>query len=380
MGSWRQDSDVPLIPILVLSALLAVADCKKCQDTGLVPCPEATRHACSGTAAERCSIAAACAICVGTHSVPCAKCGGADLVARAAAQDANRAWLAELVPIESVLGRPLAHARSAHFLLTWDVPKLDVAGGATLHGGLHLYLDRLEQLFARFAADTGAAEADFLGPTHALVWSKKADQEKAALVFTRQSSSTESKLMGMAPVVSIFYDKAWLHEEFELHQALVHQVTHCLLSNVWDGIWPGNIRGGWLDEGLAHAYELAQFGEVRHYCYVESDTILELHRGTWEPEVRAAVERDAAPGFLGVAGKNTTELTPEDQLFAWSYVDFVLRAHRAQLGPLARAIKARKPIKDALAETLQLSPFQFEEAWRAFVKEHYALKEKKKRG
>ncbi|NOT32371.1 MAG: hypothetical protein HOP15_18145 [Planctomycetes bacterium] len=371
-----------LATILALAAALANsrADCKRCKSTGLVACPEATRHACTGAAAQRCSIAASCVTCVGTHSVPCTKCGTADEAARAVAQDANRAWLLELVPIEAVLGRKLAHAKSAHFLLTFDVPKLDVEGGETLHGGLHLYLERLEQLFARFTADTGASDSDILGPTHALLWSKEADQEKAALAFTRQSSSTESKLMGKAPVVSIFYDKEWLHEEFELHQALVHQVTHCLLSNVWDGIWPGNIRGGWVDEGLAHAYEIALFGRVRHYCYVESDTILELARGGWEPEVRAAVERDEAPGFLGVAGKNTTELTPEDQLFAWSYVDFVLRAQHAHFGPLARAIKARKSIKEALAETLQLSPFQFEEAWRAFVKEHYALKEKKKRG
>lgn len=372
--------------LLSLSLALGVGlECKRCKDTGLVACPEEARHACTGSAAVRCSLAAGCAQCVGTHSIPCGKCARPSGSAREAVQAANRAWLAGLEPIHAVMGRPLAHAESAHFALTFDVDKLDVEGveGAVkLHDGMHLYLERMEQLFARFAADLGANEADFLAPTRVFLWQREADQEKASLHFTRQSSNTESKLMGKEPAVTIFYDKNWLHEEFELHQAVVHQVTHCLLSNVWDGIWPGNIRAGWIDEGLAHAYELALFGEVRHYCYVEADTILDIQRGSWEPPVRAAVDQGKAPGFLGVAGRNTTEFTPEEQIFAWSYVDFVLRAHPGRFGPLARALKARKPLAAALTETLQLSPFQFEEAWRAFVRQTYAAEEKrrKKRG
>jgi hypothetical protein len=373
-----------VVALLLVACLLAFPvpgiECKKCKDTGLVACPAEARHACTGSAARHCSIAAACASCEGTHAVPCPKCAPTGRTENPLAREASRAWLETLKPIDDVLGRPLAHARSAHFLLTFDVPKLDVEGGSTLHGGMHIYLERLEQLYQRFSTDLGAQEGDFLGHTHVLLWARREDQEKVALVFTRQSSSTESKLMGKAPVVTIFYDQEWLHEEFELHQAVVHQVTHCLLSNVWDGIWPGNIRSGWLDEGLSHAYEMALFGEVRHYCYVETDTILEVRRGSWEPPVRAAVDQGKAPGFLGVAGKNTTELTPEEQLFAWSYVDFVLRAHPGKLGPLARALKDRRPLKEALAETLALSPFQFEEAWRAFVKATYPAKEKKKRG
>jgi hypothetical protein len=377
---------VPMaLAALLLCALLSGqggVDCKRCKNTGLVPCPEEASHACTGTAALRCSLAAACPQCAGTHTLPCTKCGRTPAPEREAVQAANRAWLVELEPIDAVLGRRLAHAQSTHFLLTFDIEKLaveGVEGPVKLHDGMHLYLERLEQLFARVADDLGAGDADFLADTHVLLWQKQADQEKASLHFTRQSSSTESKLMGKAPVATIFYDKTWLHEEFELHQAVVHQVAHCLLSNVWDGIWPGNIRAGWLDEGLAHAYELTLFGEVRHYCYVEADTILDIQRGSWEPPVRTAVERGEAPGFLGVASKNTTELLRDDQPFAWSYVDFVLRAHHAQFGQLARALKARKPLATALSEALQLSPFQFEQAWRAFVHENYALKDTKKR-
>lgn len=361
----------------LLVALLAL-DCKKCKGAGYVACPEAKEHACAGTRARHCSYAVACATCVGTALVPCPKCPPREDAERAATMERHRAWLAGWKDSDAVLGRPLAHAESAHFRLTYDLGKLGVEGGETRHAGMHLYLERAEDLFERVARDLGATDADFLGQTAIFLWEKKADQETASLHFTRQSSATESKLMGKAPVVSIFYDQAWLHEEFELHQALVHQLAHCLLSNVWDGIWPGNIGAGWIDEGLAHDYELDLFDGVRHYCYVETDTILDLAKGPWEPIVRSAVDAGKAPGFLGVAGKNTAQLTPEDNYFAWSYVDWVKRVHPAQLGPLARRLKQKLPLAQALAETVQLTPFEFEREWAAFVKAEYALKKKKR--
>jgi len=362
-----------------LVTLLALAvDCKKCQDTGLAPCPSLAKHACADEVARFCSIASACPVCAGTARVPCDRCDKDPGPENEAAKEKNLAWLtATRAAVEPTMGRELAHAASAHFLLTYDVHELDKKGVTTVHDGMHLYLARSEELWTRFARDLGAKDEDFSAPTQVLLWERRDDQEKASLVFTRQSSKTESKLMGKAPVVSIFYDRAWLHEEPELHQALVHQVVHCLLSNVWDGIWPGNIRGGWLDEGLAHAYELELFGGVRHYCYVESDTILDIQRGSWEPPVRTAVERGEAPGFLGVTSKNTVELAREEQPFAWSYVDFVRKRHPEQLGPLCRAVKARKPLKDALQETLGVSPFEFETRWESFVRAEYALKKRR---
>lgn len=351
------------------------SDCKRCGGDGLADCPALARHACPpGSAALFCSCAAACPECEGANAVPCPRCKASTGAELAPQRAANRAWLAGVLAIDGTMGKELAHAQSGHFLLTYDIQKVDAKGGETLHGGLHLYLERLEQLHARFCGDLSVRDEDFLDRTHVLLWERVRDQEKASLAFVKQSSSTESKLMGKSPVVSIFYDQEWLHEEFELHQALVHQVTHCLLSNVFDGIWPGNIRAGWLDEGLAHAYEIALFGGVRHYCYVESDTILDLRSDAWESEVRAAVDRDRSPAFVAVAGKNTIELAREDQPYAWSYVDFLLRQHPSALGPLARSLKARKPLQEALAGTLALSPFEFEERWKDFVRERYSLK------
>jgi len=199
---------------------------------------------------------------------------------------------------------------------------------------------------------------------------------RASPHYTLQPSNTASKLMGANPVVSIYYDKSHLHEEFELHQAVVHHVTHCLLSNVFDGVWPGNIKGGWIDGGLPHAYEIELFGGVRHYCYVESDSMGDFKFGAWERSVLAAVTRDQELSFLDVTSRQTSQMTPEQHMFAWSFVDFVRRVHPEKLGPLARGIKRKEPIANLTEELFGVSPFAFHESWKAFAKANYSSRKK----
>jgi hypothetical protein len=209
-----------------------------------------------------------------------------------------------------------------------------------------------------------------------MLWQRVQDQQRASIAFTNQSSSTESKLMGAKPVVSIFYDHNHLHEEYELHQAVTHQVAHCLLSNVFDGIWPGNIKGGWIDCGLAHAYEIRYFGDVRHYCYVEQDTMQLFKFGRWEQAVLSGVQTGKEIRFLGVTGMHTTEMSPEQHMYAWSYCDYLLRAHAAKFGDIAKAVKAKQPYADVLRKALDVSPAQFQENWATWVKDTYSPKKK----
>jgi len=375
----------PLVLLLALPAAFGRDDCRACEDTGLVACKPCARLACLPEGGNEqllfCAETIACEDCVGLRVVPCSKCDAFDQAAaasRAASQAENRAWLEKMRAVDAFMEKELQHVETKHFVLTFGIRRIDVKGGSTAHGAMHVYERRLEELFAFFVRDLPAdAEQDFFGKTHVFLWDNAADQERASLKYTLQPSKTQSKLMGANPVVSIHYDKSHLHEEFELHQAVVHQVTHCLLSNVFDGIWPGNVRGGWIDAGLAHWYEVALFGGVRHYCYVEGDTMRTFQFGRWEPEVRKAVDADETPGFLGLASKHTTELTPEEHMFAWSFVDFVLRARPGTFGALARAIKAKRPVKEALSSALGLSPFEFEAAWREFVRTNYSLKKRR---
>ncbi len=361
---------------------LAVAtDCKHCSNTGEIECTACAKTTCTWggegkTAAHFCSLAAECRACLGTRRIACPDCPRGLPAKTARLREEAQAWLAEMKKIDDCVdGKPL-HAESAHFRITWSIKAIDDKAGATPHGGMHIYLDRLEALYADFLRDLSATDRDFCGKTHVMLWQKQQDQERASLAFTSQNSSTESKLMGKSPVVSIFYDKSHLHEEYELHQAVTHQVAHCLLSNVFDGIWPGNIKGGWIDCGLAHAYEIRYFGNVRHYCYVEQDTMQLFQFGRWEQAVLSGVQNGKEIRFLGVTGMNTSDMSPEQHMYAWSYCDYLLRQFTPKFGAIAKAVKAKEPYAELLHRELDLTPAQFQENWATWVKQTYSPKKK----
>jgi hypothetical protein len=273
--------------------------------------------------------------------------------------------------------RNVMHCESAHFILTFNLPKVKVKSRLhSTHAGMHLYLERLEALYQDVIKDLGAEDKDFLAKTHVMIWEKEHEIQKSAAKYCHQQSNTKSYLLGAAPVFTLYYNRGLIHTEPELHQAVVHNVVHCLLSNVWNGIWPGNIKGGWLDAGYAHHYEIKYFGHlggVRNYCYREQDIKARFEFGEWEPAVRKRVESNEFPSFLKVATKNTDTLDPLEHMFSWSYVDFILKKHPAKFGILARRIKERKPLVEVLKKSLGMTPFQFEEQWKGFVQESYSL-------
>jgi hypothetical protein len=330
--------------------------------------------------AIHCSETIRCKKCGGTLKLPCTSCDMDISGQLAVEREANLEWLAEMNRIDEIMKTPsILHCESAHFKLTYNIPQISVGKQSfKTHDGMHLYLERLEECYDQVCKDLGATDEDFLAKTHVMMWEREAEVVRSADKFCRQNSNTKSYLLGAAPIFTIYYNKGFLHEEYELHQAVVHNVVHCLLSNVWDGIWPGNIRGGWLDAGFAHHYEL-QFeqygGGVRNYCYREGDTTVRFKFGRWESSVRMAVDKGEAPSFLSVSSKNIDMLEPQDHMFSWSYVDFILKKHPDKLGQVAKLVKKQRPVTEVLKESLGMNPFQFEEKWKEYVQNEYTTKE-----
>jgi len=359
--------------------------CTTCIGKGTVPCKYHKKkeiEAEEGT--FRCSKMVSCPHCHGTLLMPCPRCKNKPEPKVAKQWEANAAWLTSMREIDELVGRkkkPLLHGESEHFILTFDVSKLPIGQkGVKVHDGMHLYLDRLEALYQDVITDLGAKDSDFLAKTQVMIWERQRDLVKTASKYCHQKAETKSFLIGAKPIFTIHYNKGFLHEEFELHQAVVHNVVHCLLSNVWDGMWPGNMRGGWLDAGYAHYYELKYFGHlggVRHYCYREGDTFARFKFGKWEPSILTDVQRGQTQSFLSMVGKNTDNLTAEEHIYAWSYCDFILKEHPDRFGKVARLVKQRKPIAEVMKEAMGISPFQFEEKWKEFVLANYRLKPKK---
>lgn len=379
-------------PLAVLTALIlfgaASAEgqedkplCSRCDDKGWLPCKSHPKNVYEvESVAIHCSEVIRCKKCGGTLKVPCPKCGKGISQELVAEREANLQWLEKMRKIdEHMKSRNIMHCESEHFILTYNIPRISPGNRSyKTHGGMHLYLERLEELYDEVKAELGVKDEDFLAKTHVMMWERESEIIRSAAKYCRQDSNTKSYLLGAAPIFTIYYNKGFLHEEYELHQAVTHNVVHCLLSNVWDGIWPGNIKGGWLDAGYAHHHEMKfkQYGGgVRNYCYREGDTNVRFKFGKWGSSVRKAVEKDETPSFLELSSKNIDMLEPPDHMFSWSYVDFVLKRYPDAFGPIAKGIKKRKHIGEVLKETLNMSPFQFEELWKVYVKETYSTKE-----
>jgi hypothetical protein len=354
--------------------------CGTCGDSGLVDCRKCEPSECSDEHVLFCSVVAACKKCEGTGREECKRCDAVPTQSIAERKLAVAKWRDERKEVEEFMERELVQMESAHFILVFDARRVKPARKKLgKHAAAHLYLTRLEEFHALLSKDLGVKEKDWFGKTVVMIWGSEGDQVRASPRYTLQPSNTASKLMGAKPVVSIFYDKSHLHEEFELHQAVLHHVTHCLLSNAFDGIWPGNIKGGWIDGGLAHAYEVELFGGVRHYCYVESDSMGMFKFGSWERSVLSDVKAKKELSFLDVTSRHTSQMTPEQHMFAWSFVDYIKRAFPEKLGPVARAIKKKQPIAAVIREHFDQSLFSFHESWREWVLATYSPKKKQPR-
>ncbi|MEW6745543.1 MAG: hypothetical protein AB1486_22550 [Planctomycetota bacterium] len=359
--------------------LLSVQDaCTSCGGDGLIAC---RTHGEEAEAVEKavlfCSVVASCGACGGTLLAPCPRCQTAPPAEWGQRKEQVAAWLKTMRRTDTFLECALLHMETQHFILTYGVKRLPYGQrGLGAHEGAHLYAVRLEEFFQRFCTDFSVTEADFLAKTQVMIFDSGEVHAKASLEYTLQSSDTASKLMGKTPVFTIFYDRSHLHEEFELHQAVVHHVTHCLLSNVWDGIWPGKELGGWLDAGAAHHYEIEMFGGVRHYCWREADTMRLFKFGKWESLVKELVTKGRKEPMLQLLVKATDQLTPEEHALSWSVVDFIRAEHAGRLGAVAKAVKEKQPLGVVFHTALGMGASDVEEGWKKYVLKNYGKRKR----
>lgn len=276
----------------------ALDECAQCAGKGVVECRLCASKPC---ASERgflfCSFAADCGDCGGARTRECEACDAKPEVDPGARRAEIAAWREARKSVDQAIGRPVGHGESAHFVLVSDLKKAEGEHASSPHGAVHAYLDRLEALHAEFVAVLGCNEADFSSKTTVMIWSREADQRAASAKYTLQRSDDESKLMGAAPVVSLLYDYARFKGDRGLHQSVVHQTAHCLLSNVYKPLALGNAKQGWIDEGLAHYFEGKQFGDVRRACYLDPKRMDKMKPHQWLASVRAAVASGEAPSL-----------------------------------------------------------------------------------
>ena len=352
--------------------------CGSCKDRGAVACRLCASKTC---ASERgflhCSLAQSCGDCGGVRWIECTGCDKAPDVDVAAARAELATWRESTRPIDEFLGRrDLLHIDTAHFRLAFDLKRSPFKAASGPHEAAHHLLDLCERSWAEFVADSGVQAADLAGVTQLFVWSSEKDQEKASSKWTLERSNSVAKLMGAAPVISLCHGKGRVRSESDFEHELVHQLAHCLMSNAYKSVWLGGKKAGWLDEGYAHMCEQRRTGSVEVWCSLSEAALAKLEPWKFESEVaRRAADGDVLE--LGaLSGLDTAALSPAQRLFAWSYVDYLVRAHPGRLGVLVRTLQQEKPASEAIQSALNVSLADFQRNWATWAKATYAVRKR----
>lgn len=351
--------------------------CSKCKSEGSLPCP---KHSPSDCALEHgvlfCSFVADCETCAGTAWVDCEKCENphseGELERRRLQVVASRETLQYY---DDEMGRKLQKGESEHFVLVWELDSLKVGRRRlNAHQLLHLYLGRLEQLYADYCKYLVAGDADFAKKSDVFVWAFPQDQMEGSLRFCMNAGGTGVKLLGSTPRYSVCGNRQNFRGDEDLHRNLMHNVGHLLLSHQRPSRWIGNTKGGWADAGLAHWFEELYFGVCTNYCYQEQNSMVDFRGGKYRVAVRKMVAMGKQSPVAEVFAQNTDTLTPAQHAVSFSYVDYLLHLDGEKTNALMRMLRRKIPTRDALKEHFDLNPLQFEEQWRAWVLETYPVR------
>lgn len=351
--------------------------CKKCQSTGRQPCTEHERADCElEDGVLFCSVIADCAVCSGVGWTPCADCDNAPVRLKITEKkDSIAARKVALGYIDTTMKRPVRKAESEHFILVWEMERLKIdKKWMESHALLHLYLKRLEALYADYCARMQITDKEFVEKFRVFVWQLPQDHHDAGLRFCRQSAKGGVKLMGQTPSYSVCGNKQNFQDDEKLHRNIVHSVTHLILSAQRPVAWIGNIKAGWLDEGLAHYFEDRYWSICDTYCYQEQNSNVDFKGGKYRLAVRRMIEEEKTPSPAEVFQQNVDTLTLPMHAACFSYVEFLLTKDAAKFNELVKKLKDKVPTRDALKQTFGMSVMDFEAQWKSWVLQTYPTK------
>lgn len=348
----------------------APGKCLKCHDVRRRPCPEHPAAECEWEVdALYCSEIASCKTCGGVGWIDCDDCVDpptekwiADRKAKVAARKVGLKF------IDDAMKREVRKGESAHMVVVWEMEEMKVdKRRLSQHELVHLYLRRLETLFSDFCARLSVTEKNFGGKPNVYVWGLPADHVLCGMALLEGNAKGGVKLLGGNPRYTILGNKQNFKDDEALHRNIVHSVTHLLLSNVAPSGWVGNIKGGWMDEGLAHFFEDKYWGICDNYCYQEQNSNVDFKSGKFRLAVRKMVAEGKSPPIAELLQKNVDTLTLPEHAVAMSYCDYLLGLDGAKFYALSKKLKAKVPSGDALNEIYGQRPLELEASWKAYV-------------
>lgn len=358
--------------------------CTYCKDKGQMPCK---KHSKVELALETdgtvhfCTEAAKCKTCGGTLFVDCTHCENADVESKLESrrERIQKWYAARKKKVDDLVKHPVLQASGEHVDLAWDLKPMKVGRKKlSSHEMLHLYVKRMEDLRADFVKRLQISSAEQPARVELFCWRDARDQFLAAHKFAGQGSQGAGiKYMGSTAIYTMMYKKKDYKNDEDLHRSMVHNTVHLLLANMTPSRWIGQLKGGWIDEGIAHYFEYLLDGECSTRCFQEVMTDVNFKPGKWLVPIRRKVVSGRLPIFAEVIQKNTDQFDGIEHLMVFSYVhylfegDLVDKNHGKEFVRLVRVLKEKKPAREALRKVYSLSPVRFEEKWKAWVQATY---------
>lgn len=294
----------------------------------------------------------------------------------------RRKWLdARHQEVGQHAGTEVAYIRTDHFRIAWDIPRMKV-GRRTLklHDVMHLYADRMEELYQKILDLHGITERQTRGALHELFLfeSQRTARRVGNHVLEGGMGSAKRKsLIGATSRHVRYYEIDETRTDKLFHQSLAHTVSHHLHNDIDQRKHWLFKRYGWVYEGLAHYIEIRMFGPPVTSCQQEAAGATHWKGKNWEGNVRKLVAAGNEPPFQDILQKGADALSAKDRLFAWSYIDYLIWLDSTRIPKFIGLMKGpQAPTRDALKQAYGLTVGQFVDGWREFVLTEYATRGK----
>lgn len=321
----------------------------------------------------------------GAAFLPCARCRRPDLKEAAerelAAIVAERdAWLAERRAVDESIGVTLRWVRTEHFLVGFEPERYRTRDKRSLdaHGAAHLYARRLEGMYADLQRLLGYDDSRVRNKLHqVLVFERLKTMIKASELLLKMWSDTSAKLVGDPSILVTWLDRGTLPGDLEMDRHVTHHAAHMLYSVFHLKEWL--YSQGFLDEGLAHFFEMRYFGAADNSCNQE-EREEDFGAEEWPRDVLTAVRAGRNPSLAELCSKRTDQLQGSDHAFAWSLADYLVSVEPAKLADLMVRLKEKTELREALRSAYGKTFFELENDWKAHVLATYPERLKPARG
>ncbi len=213
---------------------------------------------------------------------------------------------------------------------------------------LHLWAQRLEDLYASFCEAVGVSDADFPPPPAGRIENRPGagpylGQRSPFTVLLLANQSSLGRLTSHYLSREAKHSQRWYFHRsgtmffgisyeamigtYENDTALHCAVAHAVSQNLLDGFRAYTFRTPvWLSQGIGHWFSRRIDERFNVYGGGPGTPGMDEDAWKWAPRVKARVEHEYFPTWEHMfAWREVTELKPADHMMCWSRVDFLLQ-------------------------------------------------------